>query len=496
MIVLIIATFFRLYNLNTTPPGFYPDEAINANNAIASFESGEYSVFYPDNNGREGLYIILQALSFGTFGVHEAWVFRVVSALFGIGTIAGLFFLVRKIFAKHPLADWIAFASSFLLALSVWHIIFSRIGFRAIMAPFFLVWALYFLVETYANTARTYAPWIYATAGGLLYGLGMHSYIAYRATPLIIIVAMFALQKVYNISWKRSLTLLAVFVVASIVAFSPLGLHFIQHPQDFFGRTSQVSVFNSPTPLQDIGTNTLQTLGMLNIRGDGNWRHNISGEPQLHWFAGILFLVGLVLSVWASRKKIADVAEHASAYWLAFILGIAWIVVGLLPVVISNEGIPHALRAILIIPPLFMFAGIALVHIGKCAERCMTRETLVTVCWAIGALLLINTFTSYYMEWGQHPNVADAFSVPYKEVALDINSTTRGPLDAYVVVNAGGVLVDGIPMPAQTVMFFTDTATKEKQEQKGVHYLLPEQTSDIPEGVTTFFLEPSPSLSQ
>jgi hypothetical protein len=126
----------------------------------------------------------------------------------------------------------------------------------------------------------------------------------------------------------------------------------------------------------------------------------------------------------------------------------------------------------------------------------MTRETLVTVCWAIGALLLINTFTSYYMEWGQHPNVADAFSVPYKEVALDINSTTRGPLDAYVVVNAGGVLVDGIPMPAQTVMFFTDTATKEKQEQKGVHYLLPEQTSDIPEGVTTFFLEPSPSLSQ
>ena len=62
--ILVIAAFFRLYQLDSIPPGIYPDEAINANDALKVLDSGKPQVFYPDNNGREGLFINLTALSF------------------------------------------------------------------------------------------------------------------------------------------------------------------------------------------------------------------------------------------------------------------------------------------------------------------------------------------------------------------------------------------------------------------------------------------------
>ncbi len=48
--VLIIASFFRLYNLKSVPPGLYPDEAMNGSNALEAIETGEYKIFYPENN--------------------------------------------------------------------------------------------------------------------------------------------------------------------------------------------------------------------------------------------------------------------------------------------------------------------------------------------------------------------------------------------------------------------------------------------------------------
>ena len=139
LLIIIIAVFFRFYNITETPPGLYPDEAMNGNDAVQVLESGDYKIFYPNNFGREGLFINLQAIAISIFG-QEIWVLRAVSAVFGILTVIGLYFLTRFIF------NWqIAALSSFFLAVAFWHVLFSRIGFRAIMAPFFLGWAMYFL---------------------------------------------------------------------------------------------------------------------------------------------------------------------------------------------------------------------------------------------------------------------------------------------------------------------------------------------------------------
>jgi hypothetical protein len=62
-------------------------------------------------------------------------------------------------------------------------------------------------------------------------------------------------------------------------------------------------------------------------------------------------------------------------------------------------------------------------------------------------------------------------------------------LPKYVIVKASGVLVRGIPMPAQTVMFITDSFAPEKQKEKNIFYFLPEQVTQIPQDSYTIILE-------
>src|SRR3989344_4118569 len=147
-IVLIIAIFLRTYHLKELPPGLYPDEAMNGSNTLEAIETGNYKVFYPENNGREGLFINLQSLSVRAFGA-EPWALRLPSTIFGILTVLGLYLLGRELFSAR-----VGLLGAFLLATSFWHINFSRIGFRAIMAPFFITWALYFLLKSF-NQARS-----------------------------------------------------------------------------------------------------------------------------------------------------------------------------------------------------------------------------------------------------------------------------------------------------------------------------------------------------
>jgi len=144
LLILALAFFFRFWQLDSTPPGLYPDEAIHGNNALESIETGDYKVFYPENNGREGLFINLIALSFRIFGPH-IWTIRLFSAIFGFLTVLGLYLLTKQLFIDDKRGTKIALLAAFFLSISFWHVNFSRIGFRGIMVPFCLVWSFYFL---------------------------------------------------------------------------------------------------------------------------------------------------------------------------------------------------------------------------------------------------------------------------------------------------------------------------------------------------------------
>ena len=115
VVILIIASFLRLYNLMPAdnnggflPPGLYPDEAMNGNNIVEAMEQRDLKVFYPENFGREGLFINIQGGFIRHIGlispighIYEPWVLRLPSAIFGILTVLGLYFLTKKLFMNY-----------------------------------------------------------------------------------------------------------------------------------------------------------------------------------------------------------------------------------------------------------------------------------------------------------------------------------------------------------------------------------------------------------
>lgn len=492
LLILGIAVFLRVFNLQDIPPGVYPDVAMNGNNALYTLDTGTPEVFYPENNGREGLFIVILAWFMSIFG-QDIWVLRLPSAVFGMLTVLGTYLLTKELFREthKEKAEVIALLAAFFVATSFWHINFSRIGFRAIMAPFFLTFGFYFLWLTLrkdiSDTKRTLA----ATVGGIFFGGGFYSYIAYRAMPLLLIIPalrMWQIQGFKNIGKKGCLWCsFALFLFFSFIAVVPLGMYFLEHPADFLGRTAQISVFDAPSPIKTLAINTIQTLGMFWFSGDTNWRHNFSGAPQLWFPVGILFALGIILHISFLRKK---------EYWHTSLFLLGWIALGLLPVIFSNEGIPHALRALLVIPPVMILAAHAfssMIHgvadwlTKKEKYAAQSKKQLQRIQKELIVLLFVfliagalQAYNQYFIRWASHPEVYNASSSNYTNLGIWLKQQPD-EIKKYVIINAGGTLVpvpgsaQSLPMPSQTIMFLTDSWRANKQKEKNITYLLPEE---------------------
>lgn len=499
--ILIVAAFFRFYDLDSLPPGLYPDEAMNGNDVIWAMDTGNYpQLFYSNNNGREGLFINIQGLFIKAFG-HEPWALRMVSAIFGVLTVWGLYLLAKELFDHN-----IAALSAFLMAILFWHVNFSRIGFRAIMIPFILVFEFYFLWRAFKSSKLR--EFIYA---GIFAGLGAYTYISYRVSPLIIIIAFanywwylkkdFSDSK-YEYAKQRMFKGFVVMVAVSLLVALPMIFLLIIHPEILFSRTgAYLSVFGQDKPFYELLNSIVKTLGMFNFYGDFNWRHNISGSPQLVWPIGVLFVIGFIKElIHLFRMKHGHLSP---IHTLLF----SWFFVMLLPGFLSTEA-PHALRTIGVIPVAMIFAGKGLWWLyEKMHNNLMVYEfdsyhrhrmhvmlnlTLVIFLFAISVV----EFSRYHEVWGR--NADGAFNQNYVSVANSLKSLSPDQ-KKYLIVNTDGVMIEipgdparrSMPMPAMTVMFLTDTFSYQKQIDKNIYYLTEDEfkNTDISDDSAIIFLE-------
>jgi 4-amino-4-deoxy-L-arabinose transferase-like glycosyltransferase len=487
LIILAITSFFRLWQLSAIPPGLYPDVAMNGNDALEALKTGNFKVFYPENNGREGLFINLIALSFSIFG-SSIWSMKIVAAIFGIFAVLGLYLVTKEIFLNTALeakAESIALLSSFFLAVSFWHTLFSRIGFRAIMVPFILVFGIYFLLKGFRT--KKLSDFIIA---GIFWGAGFYTYIAFRMA-VIILAAIFFLKIIDYFKnnkpeirwswwwdkmliqdgwWKVKILLLVIFLVVL-----PIGIYFLQHPQDFIGRAAGVSVFQQQNPIKSFFLSLTIHLGMFNFHGDGNWRHNFTGSPMLPWSVGILFLIGFFLSI---NYLIKSIKIKDYSLFTIFCLLFAWFFAMLLPGVLTYEGIPHALRVVGVIPIVYIFAALggwwAYEQLYKIMKN---RRLLLIICLLFLVAVSLSEFHKYFFSWAKNTNVEGAYTKKFADIGYYLNSLPQD-YKKYVIVNEPGVPVpwpNGIPMPAQTPMFIEAT----KFGQPRAVYLLPESLDQI-----------------
>ena len=414
-IVLIISAFFFFYNLDTLPPGLYIDEAMNGIDA----QSGEIRALYPENGGREGLFIILQSLALGITGVSEPWVLRMVSGIIGLIGIGGVFFFLSSLFyhlEKQQRYLW-AGGGSLLVAMTLWYTILSRLGFRALLASTILIWTLVILQKAFHE--KRIGLFVGA---GLLGGLGMYSYSAYYIAPFIFLLYMWIEGRSVKESRSSFIRQVWYFFSSYIVVSIPLFFSLSS-----LSRFSEVSVLSQEHPVLRILENIVRTGGMFFFQGDMNARHNIPGLAHLSPLLGIFF-IGMFLYYLFARiqKKTSPLISMCS-----FLYG--WMILGSIPALFSSEGIPHALRSVLLLVPSVVVSFLGVYVLYTYLRTRFNRTTLLTGAMILFLVFGISQGYLLFSVWGHSSDTWNAFSSDVLETAYAIR-TIDPSIPVYVVV--------------------------------------------------------------
>ncbi|HXU12526.1 MAG TPA: glycosyltransferase family 39 protein [Candidatus Binatia bacterium] len=426
--VLGAAALLRFIDLSGLPPALYRDVATTATDALRA-ASGHPCLHYTYD---EGLYSNLMGLVFLAFGPSD-WTIRAPGALFGLLTCFGVFRLGRAVGQERA-----GLLGAALLAVSFWHVLLSRSGFRAVLLPCLLVHAVACLAEGLEGKGAGRL-----LAGGALFGLGIHVYPAFRFAPLILPAWLL-------VEWSRTrgprkpmLRSLLLFGGAAVVVAAPMLVHYVHHPEHFNFPHRVLSVFSPKVPAGEVpghlAANLKATLLMFHVSGDTNWRHNLSGAPMLDPLTGALFLVGLVV-VWRRPAPVP-----------ALLVG--WVGAMLLPNLLSVEGVPHGLRSCGVLPAVALLAGIGLESALGFLTRRRTGEGPLLAA-GVAVVLLIGGFTAYrYFDvWGGSPGMAEAHDAAFKAAARVLRDAPDG-VERFLVANGTGFPIHGHPVETEAYLF-------------------------------------------
>jgi 4-amino-4-deoxy-L-arabinose transferase-like glycosyltransferase len=151
-IIIFLALFLRLYRLADFPTGLNADEAAIGYNAYSLLETGKDEFGHPwpinfqsFNDWKPGLYFYLVLPFVKILGLSE-WAVRLPSAILGTLTVLLVYFLVKELSGEEESQGW-GLAAAFILAVSPWHLHFSRGGWETNAATFFMTAGVLFLFK-------------------------------------------------------------------------------------------------------------------------------------------------------------------------------------------------------------------------------------------------------------------------------------------------------------------------------------------------------------
>lgn len=408
ILIIVVATFLRFYQLDKIPFGLYPDEAANGQDIIRMLEEGDHQAIYDTNGPRESLFFYLQAIfvwigkTFGIEALHFTPLsLRIAPAIIGIITVWAVYLLGKELFSRN-----IGLLASATMAVSAWHIQFSRNGFRAIMLPMALAFMFYFFFKAYREGKLKDYLWFAA-----FLAMGFYTYLSIRMVP-IIFAAFFIWLMIYNRNFiKENLRNLLYSGLLFFLLLIPLIISFIGDPGLLAGRAS-TSIFNPELNegswILALWKSIYGELTMFNIKGDPNFRHNLGGSPMLDIVTGIFFWIGIIISLKRFKK-------------LEYFILIFWFFAMSLPMVLTAEGIPHALRLVGTMPVVFIWIALGIDWLISKFKNKNIKYVVVGLILLIAGVL---GFKKYFIDFPSHKEAREAYSEDMVIMANDIRNSS------------------------------------------------------------------------
>jgi len=354
--VIVLAFFLRFYRVTEIPPSLNWDEVSIGYNAYSILKTGkdEWGRTLPVHFQSYGEYklpvqIYASIPGIAIFGLNELGV-RITPVVYGTLTVLVLFFLARELSGK----DSIGLISSFLLATSVWHIHLTRASFESSFSVFWIVLGIWFAVKGF----RAKKFWLFST---IPFALAIYTYNSARVfTPLFLLV-MFWIYRKEILKHKKVLyksVFIFVIFMLPLAAFwlggeatARLKLVSITDDPGFVLRINKArGQTNLPAPLPQLIHNKVThftyvftanylshfTPNYLFISGAPHKQHHVQMIGQLYAFQAPFLIAGIFyLFKWREKFR-----------WIL----VSWVLLAFVPVSITIDSIPHALRTLIAAP--------------------------------------------------------------------------------------------------------------------------------------------------
>jgi len=430
LIVIIICGFLlRFIDVANDPPGLYVDEVSIGYNAYQILTTGkdEYGVQHPlwfrsYGDYKLPVYIYMVAGSMAIFGKTEFAV-RFPSLIAGTLTIPLLYLFLEKLVGLEKdttlkkRLKYVPLLASFFLAISSWHIQFSRGGFEITVGTFFyLLGACLFIM--WLEKKKTWCILISI----LIFILAMYTYHTFRILSPLALLFIAYKEKIYKRSNTFPIVLAVIVLCLPLIIFtlSPSG-------SERFSATSAFSQLKLTNIWQQIVNYPLLFLGnylsffsfdFLFSFGDGIGRHQIPNFGELYRWQLPFLLSGLYFLL-RQKKSIYNYAT--------FLLLLTSPLAGALAI-----PSPHALRSLPLVIPCMILIAIGVVFIIQNIGR--FRIILLSLLIIIATYEFFFYLHFYYVHYPQI-NQLD-WGAGYKQIV----QATAQRKSKYIYIVIDGVL--------------------------------------------------------
>ena len=286
-LIVAMAAILRLYKITDNPPALYWDEVAIGYNAYSINQTGkdEWGISWPTlfrsyDDYKPPVYIYTVALFQKFLGPTDLSV-RLPSAIAGILTVLFLFYLVKELTNRYPLAA----LCSALLATSMWHIQFSRAGFEANLALMFVVLGVWlFLLAMRKNIKLLFLSFVFLALAT----------ITYANAKLFVPIFLLVLIIIFFKKIKQNLKSVIVIGLICFVLYLPFIPSIFSKEGNL--RAASESILNQKgTLLTNFQQNYLGNFSFdyLFFHGDQDGRHSVKKLGELYLWQLPFFLIGI-----------------------------------------------------------------------------------------------------------------------------------------------------------------------------------------------------------
>ncbi|MDO8619189.1 MAG: glycosyltransferase family 39 protein [Candidatus Daviesbacteria bacterium] len=353
IVIVLLAFFLRVYQVDAIPPAISWDEAAVGVNAysMASYAHDEWGKFLPlvfksFEDDKNPVHIYSTAVFVKILGLSNLSV-RLPAVFFGTLNVLLIFFLGRKLFNS----KWVGLTAAFFLSISPYALQFSRFNHEANFALFFFMLGLILFYRGLEK--RNFL----LSLSLLSFGTSLLSYHSAKAVvpPILLLLFLFYFKKLLKVKNYFILGLFFLGLIGLVFILNPAlsGAARIQQtaiPQNIIYQTDFYKLTKNETLgwLQVFGNRYLTHFSetYLFISGDRIARHSIQTVGEFYKIDAIFLLLGLLLIIKQRKKE--------------YFLLLAWALLAPIPAAASGGSgeVPHAARA------MFMMGSWHLVAAG------------------------------------------------------------------------------------------------------------------------------------